>query len=256
MAATVMLVRESPAAPFEVLMVRRNAHSAFAPDAYVFPGGAVDMDDYKEVSEVAGLDERHIARLFRIQSTRLLALSGVGDTSFADRRALLVAALRELFEEAGILFGAQTAHHPAALHEVRTALQEGAITFGQALRELGTTLRADGLELFSEWITPPSEGRRFDAHFFVAPADAQHAVADRIETHDAVWISPGRALEGCARGSHTMVYPTIKHMERLSQFNGIDELLEFAKTKPILRIMPNTTRAGGFALPAELELAW
>jgi len=251
-----MLVRESPTAPFDVLMVRRSAHSAFAPDAYVFPGGTVDPGDYENLTEVAGLDERRIARLFRVQSTRLLDLSSVRDTSVADRRALLVAALRELFEEAGILLGAQTPHHPAALHEVRTAVREGVITFGQALRELDATLRADRLELFSQWVTPPSEGRRFDAHFFVAPADAQHAVADRVETHDAVWISPASALDGCARGSHTMVYPTIKHMERLAQFGGIDELLAFAKTKPILRIMPNATQEGGFVLPAELERAW
>ena len=98
--------------------------------------------------------------------------------------------------------------------------------------------------------------RRFNAHFFVARADAQHAIADRVETHDEIWLSPKTALERFAAGSYAMVYPTIKHIERLAKFQTLEEVMAFSKAKPVLRIMPNMTQDDKFTLPHELEFAW
>ncbi len=245
---------------FEVFMLRRSAKSQFAPDVFVFPGGAVDPLDYAEEAPgcIAGLDEERLARMYRATPAPLLADENGVTPEGADARALLIAALRETFEEAGVLLGVPAIEHLAqsTLHDERMKLLRGESTFAQVLNGLDIRLDARELQLFSQWITPPSEGRRFNAHFFVARADGQHALADRFETHDEIWIAPKAALERCAAGSYAMVYPTIKHVERLAEFTTIDEVLAFTAQKPILRIMPNTTQDDGFALPEELEYAW
>jgi 8-oxo-dGTP pyrophosphatase MutT (NUDIX family) len=177
-----MLARPAPGG-FELFMVRRSAKAAFAPDAFVFPGGTQDPHD-----------------------------ASIEDT-----------AMRELFEEAGVQLPG-----PEAL--VR----------------------------FSHWITPPSEARRYDTHFFlaVAPPD-QIARADASETHDGVWISPARALARFREGSMHLVYPTIKHLERLLPFESIDAVINFALSKPIVTIVPDPAPGGdGFVIAPELEHAW
>lgn len=180
-AATVMLVRDGPSG-IEVLLLRRSATSAFAADAFVFPGGALDDAD--------------------------------GD-SFER------AAVRELFEEARL------------------------------------RLPIDALVRFSHWITPPGEARRFDTHFFVARAPSdQVARADDRETYDLRWIGPGNALAQHASGALHLVYPTIKHLERLAQFADVDVLLAFARTKKIVTVAPYALLVDGYAMPADLEGCW
>jgi hypothetical protein len=143
------------------------------------------------------------------------------------------------------------------LHEARARVQRGVLPFSQLLEDIGVYANASALTLFSQWITPPVFPRRYNAHFFLAKASPdQAAVADAFETHDGVWVSPGAALEQCAAGSFRMVYPTIKHVERLAQFDGVDELFAFAKTKPIYSIMPNTPAEREFSMPPDLEYAW
>ncbi len=116
---------------------------------------------------------------------------------------------------------------------------------------------AGALSLFSHWITPPSEPRRYDTYFFIASAPLdQLAQADAVETHDGVWISPQRALERSRDGSLYVVYPTIKHLERLLPFATVDEAIAFARRKPILTIMPSDSPANGFTMPAALENLW
>lgn len=245
---------------FEVFMLRRSAKSQFAPDVFVFPGGTVDAADYAEqaLARIAGLDDERLNRMYRAAPAPLLSEERGVVPQLSDARALLVAALRETFEEAGVLLGARAIDRLAdsTLHDARTKLLAGALTFAQLLTGLDIFLDAHELQLFSQWITPPSEGRRFNAHFYIARADGQHALADRFETHDEIWITPQSALERYAAGTYAMVYPTIKHIERLAKFSSIDEVLAFSAQKPILRIMPNTTQDNGFALPGELEYAW
>ena len=241
-------------------MLRRSAKSAFAPDVYVFPGGTVDPDDYAtEASQrIRGLDALRLERMFRAERTPLLEDSDERLLEIADFRALVIAALREVFEESGVLLGADAiaSLDQTELHALRRALLDGKTSFLDVLARLDVRVDSCGLEFFSQWITPPSEGRRFNAHFFVARADAQTAIADRYETHDEIWISPHAALERYAAGTYAMVYPTIKHIERLARFATLEDVLAFAKQKPILRIMPHTSASNGFTLPNELEHAW
>ncbi len=241
-------------------MLRRSAQSAFAPDAYAFPGGAVEPADYVDrgAARINGLDRPRLAAMFRVEATDALDAPKLAELDDSDRAALVVAALRELFEEGGVFLGSSSNESldEHLLKEARSALWRPGANFATILEQHGLMLDASGLELFSVWVTPPHEARRFHAHFFVARADGQVAAADRFETHDELWIEPQAALNEHAAGRLAMVYPTIKHIERLATFTTIDEVMAFARQKPIVRIMPNTTAEHGFSLPPELENAW
>ena len=217
LASTVMLVRQRSDGRIEVLMVRRSSRSAFAPDAYVFPGGTVDESDYQGS---VTWDDSRIENEFRVRESPYLPVT-VPPVDRTTALALVRAAIRELREEASV------------------------------------EVAGDGIHLFSRWITPPSEPRRYDTHFFVAPAEeTHHGAADRVETHDEKWIAPHDALEANARGELHLVYPTIKHLERLAKFSSVDALLDFARAKPIVAIMPDKTPGEGFVMPPELEGRW
>jgi len=261
LAATVILARP----PFEVYLARRSARSAFAPDAFVFPGGTIDAADASPQmqSRVLGLDAARVDAEFRAAVSNELRSSEPA-IARADACALLVAALRELFEEAGVLF-AQTAGGRlvvAAMLEERGATAErvrilnGSLAFADFLAAHDWYADAGALTLFSHWITPPSEPRRYNTHFFFASAPAdQAALADADEMHDGIWIGPTRALEQYRNGTMHLVYPTIKHLERLANFDSIEAALAYAKSKPIVTIMP-ADAGEDFAIPPLLEGAW
>ena len=198
-------------------MVRRNARSAFAPDAFVFPGGTVDQADYAGAPVWA---PERLASEFRAGVPRELP-SSEPPVGPADAVALVRAAVRELMEEASIVLD------PHDLH------------------------------LFSHWITPPTEPRRYNTHFFIAPArDGHVGTADRVETYDERWIAPADALALHRAEQLHLVYPTIKHLERLAAFASVDDALRFARAKTILTIMPGMAPQEGFVMPASLESAW
>jgi len=261
LAATVILARP----PFEVYLARRSARSAFAPDAFVFPGGTIDAADASPQmqSRVLGLDAARVDAEFRAAVSNELRSSEPA-IARAEACALLVAALRELFEEAGVLF-AQTAGGRlvvAAMLEERGATAErvrilnGSLAFADFLAAHDWYADAGALTLFSHWITPPSEPRRYNTHFFFAAAPAdQAALADADEMHDGIWIGPTRALEQYRNGTMHLVYPTIKHLERLANFDSIEAALAYAKSKPIVTIMP-ADAGEDFAIPPLLEGAW
>lgn len=261
LAATVILARP----PFELYLTRRTAKAAFAPDAFVFPGGTVEAQDATpEVrSRSVGLDDERIAREFRAEIPLTLASSEPAiDADSA--RSLLIAALRELFEEAGILLARTRAGAALdaaasdweAIAAQRTTVREGQTSFATFLSAHDWFADASALTLFSHWITPPSEPRRYNTHFFLARAPAgQAAGADLSETHDGIWIAPARALELHREGRMHLVYPTIKHLERLAAFESLDAALAYARSKPVLTIMP-AADADDFAIPPSLENAW
>ncbi len=218
LAASVMLMRPAPEGP-QVLMLRRSAESPFMPGAFVFPGGAVDSADYKG-DAAPGWDDNRVTGEFRARVPAELT-TDQPSVSVRDAHALIRAAVREVAEEAGL------------------------------------TVDADGLTLFSHWITPPTERRRYDTHFFLSKAPSgQPAAADAIETHDERWLAPRVALELHGRGELYLVYPTIKHLEQLAAFDSIDALLAFARSKSILTIMPTSSPDEGFVLPRTLEGRW
>lgn len=253
LAATVMLVRPSNKQAFDVLMLRRSGASHFVPDAYVFPGGTVDDGDYAQAlqSRVAGLDHNSVLREFRMTSNPHLK-APVGATEFMQARAVLVAALRELYEEAGVLLACDE-QGTLTLHTHGN--ERG--PYAQALARHGVMGDARSLALFSHWITPPVYPKRYNTHFFVALADAgQPASADAIETIDGIWISPSDAIAQAQEGNMSIVYPTMKHLERLREFRNTGDLLEYTRTKPIFSIMPRVEGEHHFGLPDELEMAW
>jgi len=200
-------------------MLRRSGKSAFMPDAFVFPGGTVDEAD-RAAGLPSGWSASRVAEEFRSATSSELPPDQPA-ISPEDAQALIHAAARELREEADI------------------------------------TVDPAELRLFSHWITPSGEPRRYNTFFFVAHAPhGQHGRADAFETHDARWISPAAALDAAARGEMLIRYPTLKHLERLAAFSATNALLAYARSKPIVTIMPGGMPEEGFALPAALEGHW
>lgn len=265
LAATIILGR-ARAHGWEVYMTRRSARSAFAPDAFVFPGGTVDEQDRtsRMRERTIGLEPQRLAEQFRASLSPLLP-SGESSIDLDDAAALCVAALRELFEEAGMLIAQTREGTPVAAQAVwsddvqddRIRVHRNELPFAGMLEDRDWFADARALTLFSHWITPPSEGRRYNTHFFFAPGPPDQAgSADAHETHDGIWITPSDALERYEQRQFHLVYPTIKHLERLAPFATLDDVRTFARRKPIVTIMPATTQDDGFEMPSELEHAW
>jgi 8-oxo-dGTP pyrophosphatase MutT (NUDIX family) len=261
LAATVILARP----PFEVYLARRSARSAFAPSAFVFPGGTIEAQDAAPSAwaRTLGLESERVDREFRAA----VAPDLTSDEPPVDRaaaRALLVTALRELFEEAGVLLACTASGLPldsVSMDAKRVAAErvrvcDGTLVFADLLAAHDWFADARALTLFSHWITPRSEPRRYNTHFFFAAAPPdQAALADAIETHDGVWIEPGEALARFREGSMHLVYPTIKHLERLAAFDSVDAAQRFARGKAVLTILPNDA-GSDFDIPEALENAW
>lgn len=205
LAAAVVLARTRPAGGIEVFMVRRHVRSEFVPDVYVFPGGSVKPAD-REAEATPGL----------------CVPAGEGVTAL--RSGLRVAALRELFEEAGVLL----AHRRDAplLIEVeargrfaahRADLSAGRTTLGTVAAREGLRLATDALVHWAHWITPEALPKRFDTHFFLAPAPAaQVAVHDDLEVTASAWVSPEEALARHASGDFPMVFATVHQLRALT----------------------------------------
>jgi 8-oxo-dGTP pyrophosphatase MutT (NUDIX family) len=230
-AATVIVARDRPGG-FEVYMLRRSARSAFVPDAYVFPGGRIDATD---------------------SSPEILARV-VGQA--LPSPAAVCAAARETFEEAGLLF-AREPLDPSALAHARERLLAGEQMFADSLAALDARIDATQLHYFSHWITPPGEPRRFDTRFFVARAPAgQIAAADAQETVAGEWIAPREALARHAAGAFPMIFPTIKHLERIANFATVEGLFAFTAVKQTVAVMPEMRAGPVFVLPPGIENAW
>ena len=264
-AATVILARPARNG-LEIYLTRRSARSAFAPDAYVFPGGTVDAADGSEqaLARTIGLQAERLSAQFSAVSPRELP-NPLPPLDLVQARAVSFAALRELFEEAGVLVvcradgttvDAQMLGAPA-LHEERMRVCDGTLPFAAFLERHDWYADARALTLFSHWITPESEPRRYDTYFFVATVTADRAArADAVETHDGIWAAPATALARFHAGDLHLVYPTIKHLERLRAFASVEDLAAFAARKPILTILPTASPAEGFEMPAALEGVW
>lgn len=252
LAATVILVRQPPSgtAPLEVFMLRRSARSAFAPDVYVFPGGTLDEEDTSEPM-LARMTGASAAGLRRVRPTSTFATPSAHEFI-----GLQATALRELFEESGVLLARTAAGDPlppGALGRVQGVTR----AYQAVLEDLDAFGDAGALALFSRWITPPDEVRRYDAYFFAALAPTeQRAIADALETHDGIWITPRAALARMAAGSFKMIYPTIKHVERLATFGSALDFMAFAAVKTISTVMPRGALVTGLAIPDELENTW
>ena len=218
-AATILLLRDAP--EFQVLMVKRHHQIDFASGALVFPGGKTHAGD----DDPAWADHC------------------VGWSGFdAEQRSLRIAAIREAYEEAGILLaegldGSDFVEvcDPA----VRSAVDHGQTAFIDVVRDLGVRLRLDALTVFARWITPTMMPKRFDTWFYAvrAPAD-QVAAADGREAVDAEWIAPAEILRLADAGERTVIFPTRMNVQLLAEASSADDCVARAQARTLVPVLP------------------
>jgi 8-oxo-dGTP pyrophosphatase MutT (NUDIX family) len=239
-AATVVLVRDAAGGP-EVLLLLRHGRSGFAADAWVFPGGAVDEADADPALPVLcdGPPPGEWAE-------RL----GVGDAREAF--AYAAAAVREAFEETGILLARRTLGGEHAeggelprdrLLEHRERLLAGERTLREIAAEAGVQLSLDRLTYVAHWITPEPEPRRFDTRFFLAavPPDVEPEV-HAPELVEARWLTPQRAVEGFRDEGMKMLPPTVHTLRRLAEFGTVADMQEALAGMPVRAVLPRMRR--------------
>ena len=242
MASTVLLLRDNDGSPdpLEVFMVVRHHQIDFASGALVFPGGKLAKGD-------------------RDSSVRAFCVGA--DLLDDDMLGLRVGALREVFEECGVLLAYDEAGAMVAgdrlesLDHYRKPLDRGEIGIVEMLTNENLKLAVDQMVPFAHWITPVFMPKRFDTHFFVvkAPSDqvAQH---DGREMVDSVWINPKQALQSAEEGIYTIIFPTRMNLKKLGAYDSVDSALNGAKGQVPFTVEPWTEGEGDKAvlrIPAE-----
>jgi 8-oxo-dGTP pyrophosphatase MutT (NUDIX family) len=220
----------------EVLLLKRDRNASFVPGAYVFPGGRVDPADWTKQT-LASVD-----RLTTETAATRLGLVGTSPPAIA----YYIAALREAFEETGILVGvgpnAQAPPTAAASVEVevlRNGLMEGSVSFNEALKHLSCRIDGSSIEYLAHWITPEREPHRFDTRFFAArvQTDAE-PIFDPREMTEARWLSPKEALARNQGGTLPMIFPTIDTLQRLADYTTVGDALRGIGGVSIPTLMP------------------
>ncbi|WP_242634373.1 MBL fold metallo-hydrolase [Marinobacter salicampi] len=221
-AATLALTRDTNEG-LEVLLLQRTWDAVFLPGFYVFPGGAVDAADQDCLPWLEGHDDQSASAMLGLDS------GGAG---------YLIAAIRECFEEAGILLALDAgghligANHPN-IHRERDAVSCGDVPLADLCRRHRLKLPLDRLAYLSHWITPPGAPRRFDTRFFVAAAPSgQVPEHDGVETIEHVWLSPDQALADHREGRRLFGSPTLRTLRILAEFRTTSALLAHTHAQP------------------------
>src|SRR5471032_281374 len=244
-ASTILLLRDSKitTGEIEVFMMVRHYEIDFNSGALVFPGGSVDKGD----QEIIARPELY---------------SG-GEGLDASALSFRIAAIRETFEESGILLARAResktlvdARRAGEIEAVsRAALCEGKISFLRVLTDNGLLLALDELVPYAHWITPEGMPKRFDTWFFLAAAPPEQAGAhDGKESTDSIWVSPREALAGGESGRFKLPFPTTRNLIRLGQHRSVKAALDDARGKAVVTVMPVMTRLNGgrqLRIPAE-----
>jgi 8-oxo-dGTP pyrophosphatase MutT (NUDIX family) len=236
-AATIILVRDAETSP-EVLLLERHAKSDFLPDLYVFPGGRVDPGDGELADRVEGIDAAEAGRLAPTVAPELAL-------------AFFVAAIRETFEEAGVLLARRRGEAGLVggdiVHELgrhRLGVQGGQSSFRDLIVEADLELAADLLGVHGHWITPEMVPKRFDTLFFAAVAPADHLAShDGVESTDSVWIRPEEAIAQGRRGERQMIFPTIANLDSIAGFDSAEAIVEASHRRPVVPVLPRVDRA-------------
>ncbi len=221
-AATVLLLRDGPQGP-EVLMTRRSATASFAPGAYVFPGGGVDVLDaasHAQARRRPGQSDLHLTQA--------------------------IAAIRESFEELGVLLARRADGTPPTPQDVSALDRKAAFAAQCASHDL--VLAADEVFVLAHWVTDRDLPRRFDVPFLVARMPpGQTPEADESEQFEPLWVRPADALERHAAGSFFIIFPTIRTLQRLQAFANVDAVLQAcAETEqPLWTSCPRAGYLGG-----------
>jgi len=221
-AATVMLLRPCPPDGVEVLMLRRTAAMKFAPGAYVFPGGSVDEADFSAEIGWQGPSPADFGA--RLGCSAELA------------GALVCAAVRETFEESGVLLagtpdGAVAALAGSTWEADRMALTAGTLTLPGLLAKHGLAVRADLLVPWTRWITPEAEPRRFDTWFFAAALPAgQEATGHLAEADKTAWLRPADAISAARGGTISLLPPTAATLNEFTKCGDLADILGRRRT--------------------------
>lgn len=238
LAATVLLLRQRE--EMEVFMVVRHKDIEFASGMLVFPGGSVDASDSDDgVRALCG------------------DTTGIDD----DQLTLQVAAIREAFEECGVLLARDETgelvnqERLRDLEHYRKPLDKNELSIKDFLEREKLTLACDRLQAYAHWVTPEGAPKRFDTYFYLAVApDDQIALHDGYESVDSTWINPGRAVEQAAEGKWNLMFPTRLNLTKLSLSSSADKALEAAKRQTIVTVRPklHKTETGAvLRIPAE-----
>ena len=241
-AATILLLRDGPDG-LEVFMVVRHHEIAFAGGALVFPGGRVEPPD------------QDLAR-------RLAAMNGQDAATLGFQ----IAAIRETFEECGVLLarrrGSDRLIDAATLRDVemrhRADLNAGAIGFEAMLLAEELVPATDVLVHFAHWITPTSQPKRYDTHFFLARAPEEHlAVHDGREAVESIWITPQQALKDAAIGRFKLIFATAKNLEKLARPRTAEDAVVAARQSKIVTVLPQARKLEGtrrlMRIPADAD---
>jgi 8-oxo-dGTP pyrophosphatase MutT (NUDIX family) len=234
-AATVVLLRDAAAGP-EVYLLRRAGTMAFAAGMHVFPGGSVDPRDGETATAWSGPP-----------AVQWAAWLGC-DEPLA--RALVCAAVRETFEESGVLLAGPHAGDVVAdttgddLEHDRLSLLDRSVSMAEMLSRRRLVLRSDLLRPWAHWITPEFEPKRFDTRFFVAAVPAGQRPRDVSgEADDTVWLPVAEAVARHDAGGLAMLPPTIVALREISVFGSVAEVL--AAPREVRPVLPRLARDGG-----------
>jgi 8-oxo-dGTP pyrophosphatase MutT (NUDIX family) len=239
--STVLLLRDDRGV-LEVFMVQRHHQIDFASSALVFPGGKVDPADRDAALRA-----------------RCGGATALDDASFA----LRVSAVRETFEECGVLLarerGAADLLPESAVRPLETRhradLVAGRTTLGAIAAEHDLELALDALVPFAHWITPSFMPKRFDTHFFLVPAPRDQVAAhDGEESVDSVWIAPAQAVDDARARRRPIIFPTLRNLIKLARATSVADAIERARREPIVTVLPTVGRGAGgpvIRIPAE-----
>ena len=226
LASTVLLLRDGKTG-LEVFMVTRSHAIDFASGALVFPGGRVDPEDHDLAADHALCPP----------------IEGVGPAGMA----LRVAAIRETFEECGILLARPAGcpvmyggHTQAAIAERhRHAVHKSERSMAEVAAAEGFQLACDALIPFAHWITPATMAKRFDTHFFaVATPWGQKGVHDGHESVASVWINPQHARDATTAGRYKMVFATDLNLAKLARHPNVETTLQTTSDTPVVTVEP------------------
>jgi 8-oxo-dGTP pyrophosphatase MutT (NUDIX family) len=239
-AATVIIARDGDAdrdgvIEMELFMLRRGAGAAFAGGMYVFPGGRVESDDHLHAWDAVRTGP---------SPAQGAQVAAVGN----EWRGFWIAAIRETFEESGLLLaydsdGALLAWrddaHEARYEALRHDVHEGRVDLLEFCHEEGLTLACGHVHYFNRWITPLGRPRRFDTRFFIAEAPpGQTGLHDDKELDDSLWITPKRALERHAEGDFGLMGVTERQLRTLVELGSVAALHDWALSRddfPVFR---------------------
>ena len=227
-ASTVLIIRNGKTG-MEVFMVVRNHEIDFASGALVFPGGKVDKNDYDE---------------------NLKNLSYIDEESDTENLSFKIAAIRESFEEANVLFANDKVSNSLVsvnrlknLNSWREKFNNNTTSMSEFALIESLKFSTKNLIPFAHWITPKKMPKRFDTRFYIAEAPKDHeGEHDGSESVDSIWINPHQALEDCYSKKRTIIFPTRLNLEKLSKSSSVEEALDRARNSKIVTVTPSINK--------------